>query len=257
VLQDYRRVLSMPRTSLRQAGADGVIVSAVLMSISAVAFLAFDTSRASHDDASPTDSWVFCPTQEEREERTRWVALYVGFTPMLRSMMVYLPKSVRLLGDIFFGDVNEMVRSIALSHKLEPIPDTWLAVFGIKSETGSQARRLFARPLRALAHARRLPPTRRNIIKVFQFLTKMRPELLALLASREEQALWLFGYWLGIMCRFEGQWWWNKSIKTDYLAIQLWLDRLQLDTRPGEEGQNWSEMMKELKSAPGGPNHPG
>jgi len=70
------------------------------------------------------------------------------------------------------------------------------------------------------------------------------------LYDRNEKALWLFGYWLGLMCRFEGMWWSDKRAKRDFMAIGLWLKLRRLTERPGAEGEMWRRLMDEYYSAP-------
>jgi hypothetical protein len=77
----------------------------------------------------------------------------------------------------------------------------------------------------------------------------LQGEFRELIYHRDERALWLFGYWLGIMCRFKGMWWCERRVQRDYRAICLWLCKLRVTQRPGREGQLWGIMMDELQSA--------
>ena len=62
--------------------------------------------------------------------------------------------------------------------------------------------------------------------------------------------MWLFGYWLGLMCRYDGIWWCERRVRRDYQAVRMFLDKLRLSERAGEDGLYWKDMMQELEQAP-------
>lgn len=67
----------------------------------------------------------------------------------------------------------------------------------------------------------------------------MHSEFRALLCDRDERALWLLGYWLGLMSRFEGLWCCDKRVRRDYKAMRMWLEQAKVTIRPGVEGEHW------------------
>jgi hypothetical protein len=81
------------------------------------------------------------------------------------------------------------------------------------------------------------------------FLSKVHARLRGQLYEGDEKALWLFGYWLGIMCRYEGTWWCAGRMRRDYERVLGWLRELKLGERDGVEGESWREMMGELEMA--------
>ena len=121
-----------------------------------------------------------------------------------------------------------------------------------RNETIAQASRgdVFRSKVIILAKLRDLEPVHSNVFQNLKFLGKVQEEFRALLYQRDQRALWLFGYWFGLMCRFEGVWWCNKRVKRDYRAIRMWLQQLHLTERPGIRGEIWREMMKEFDWAP-------
>lgn len=266
-LQDYQRVLDTPREKLGQSGVDALLLSAVLLNI--LAFALPESETASELD--PSTSWVF----SSREDRLGWLALQAGLKALLTSMAAYLDKSLSFLDTIFLGAEKESWAFVRVGQGLEGVPERWIKVFELDGtgcdcdgatassadavdapgdQNGAAARAnpggVFHSVVKILAQLRDLEPVRLNVFKNLQFLGKVQAEFRALLYDRDERALWLFGYWLGLMCRFEGIWWYDKRVRRDYKAIRMWLEQLHLPERPGIEGEMWREMMKEFELAP-------
>jgi len=248
-LQDYQRVLDTPREKLGQSGVNALLLSAVLLNILAFALPESETAGGGNEP-DPSTSWVFSP----REDRLGWLALQAGLRPLLISMAAYLDKTLSFLNLIFLGAEKENWALAVVSRGLEGVPEIWIKVFGLDGascgcdcETTGD---IFRSLVTVLVQLRDLEPIRLNAFKNLQFLGKVHPEFRALLYDRDERALWLFGYWLGLMCRFEGMWWCDKRVRRDYKAILMWLERLHLTERAGIEGKMWREMMKDFELAP-------
>lgn len=157
------------------------------------------------------------------------------------------------------------------------VPDAWVELFGIprKPRKGScnkrplvdpldrrkakqqlsllddeEARdRLFREPLSLLAETRELAPTMANIFNYLQFLGKLAPEFKTLLYDRDARAMWVFGYWLGLVCRFDYIWWVTRRARRDFYAIVIWLRSSGVTERPGREGILWAEMVTDLEGS--------
>jgi hypothetical protein len=269
-LQDYQRLLDTPREKLSQSGVDALLLSAALLNI--LAFALPESETAGGGEPDPSTSWVFSP----REDRLGWLALQVGLKSLLISTAACLDKTLNFLGPIFLGAEKESWAFVRVGRGLEGVPERWIKVFeldgtgcGCDGETAGAANAVdapdvnrnraaacanpnntFRSPVTILAKLRDLEPVRLNVFKNLQFLGKVQPEFRALLYDRDERALWLFGYWLGLMCRFEGMWWCDKRVRRDYKAIRMWLEQLHLTERPGIEGETWREMMKEFELVP-------
>lgn len=269
-LQDYQRALDTPREKLGQSGVDALLLSAALLNMLAFALPESETGGGG-GEPDPSTSWVFSP----RENRLGWLALQAGLRPLLLSMAAYLDKTLSFLGPIFLGGEKESWAFVRMGRGLKGVPERWIKVFeldgagcGCDSETAGSADAIdapddrnraavranpgdvFRSLVTILAQLRDLEPVHLNVFKNLQFLGKVQPEFRALLYDRDERALWLFGYWLGLMCRFEGMWWCDKRVRRDYKAIRMWLEQLHLTERPGIEGDMWREMMKEFELAP-------
>ena len=121
----------------------------------------------------------------------------------------------------------------------------------------SDSDRLFRGPLRVLAELRALEPSRRNLLRYFQFMGHLQPEFRLLLHYRDERALWAFGMWLGLVCRFRGVWWTERRARRDFLAIRSWLHQVGVERRPGPEGRLWRELIQDLDATCGHRFDPG
>ncbi|KPM39312.1 hypothetical protein AK830_g7263 [Neonectria ditissima] len=243
-LQDYQATLDTPRQELGQSDVNVLLLSAVLLNILALTLPQSETSELSN-------SWVFSP----REDRLGWLALQAGLRPLIVSMAEEnLHKTLNFLGKIFLGEEVEVLTAVPLTDSLDEVPKSWIRIFGLDNELDEENNTgysgVFRFPVAVVALLRALKPNRRNALKNFTFLAKMKPEFRSLLFTRDERALWLFGYWLGLMRRFKGLWWCEQRMTRDYNAILTWLGHLRLTDRPGEEGKMWEEMMKDLELAP-------
>jgi hypothetical protein len=267
-LQDYQRVLDTPREKLGQSGVDALLLSAALLNVLAFTLPESETAGGGGGgggEPDPSTSWVFSP----RKDRLGWLALQAGLRPLLISMAAYLDKTLNFLGPIFLGAEKESWAFVGLGRGLEGVPERWIKVFELdgagcgygceaagSADAGNRAAAranpgdVFRSPAMILAQLRDLEPVRLNVFKNLQFLGKVQLGFRALLYDRDERALWLFGYWLGLMCRFEGTWWCDKRVRRDYRAIRMWLEQLHLTERPGIEGEMWREMVKEFQWAP-------
>ncbi|MCJ1332187.1 hypothetical protein MMC10_008879 [Thelotrema lepadinum] len=269
-LQDYQRALDVPQEKLGQAGADALLLSAVLLNILAFALPESETPARLNDDADPRTSWVF----STHKNRLGWLALQAGVRPLMRSMVPYFESALSFLGLIFFGTRGE--NWVLFQRNLDlGVPETWIKVFelestdcdgecgtinSLKNGDASQDQpvvtshpkpiNVYHIPVIVLAQLRTLEFRHSYVFKNLFFLGKVQSEFRALLYHRDERALWLFGYWLGLMCRFEKTWWCDGRAKRDYQAIRMWLEQLHLAERPGVEGEMWRELMQDFRAAP-------
>ena len=108
-------------------------------------------------------------------------------------------------------------------------------------------------PITFLTIMKDIDTTRPNMFKILQFPAKMDPQLRNLLFEKDERALWILGFWLGVMCRYKGVWWCEGRAKRDYAAVKEYLNGLQVENRPEPEGDRWRRLMSDLDEAPHGP----
>ena len=265
-LQEYQNAIDTPFPQLGQSGVDALLLSGALLMMLAFTIPHSDTSNDTATETNLSTSWVF----SNRENRLDWLALQVGIEPLMLSMAVYVDKSMDFLAHVFFGDSEETWAFNRLKPVPNRVPALWTKFFeldGVRHDTNNFAglvdraheRRfraekrityadVFTLPTKILAELRLVEPGQLNVFKNLQFFGKITVDFRTLLYERDEKALWLFGYWLGIMCRFEGVWWCDARVRRDYRAILMWLERLNLEQRPGDEGDMWREMMEELRN---------
>ncbi|KAK0124131.1 hypothetical protein ONS95_009114 [Cadophora gregata] len=260
-IQDFQVALGTPSKSLGQQGANALLLAALLLNM-----LAFtlphrdDDGVEDEDEDDPKSSWVF----GLGGERMGWLALQAGLRPLSNSLSAYTDRTVAFLNPIMFGPGKAGWREFRKFQTLDIVPETWIRAFKLKrdrsnnlsSDSGSNCcaedeNEIFGPAMMTLAYLRSLQPPESMILVNWVFLTKIHGGLKSLLYERDERALWLLGYWLGLMCRYEGTWWCERRVRRDYEAVRLRLWELQLGERAGAEGVWWRELMQELEDAPG------
>jgi len=168
-----------------------------------------------------------------------------------------LEKTVRFLDPIMFGHRRVGWTTSRKPQSFDIVPESWIRAFKLKNSSSSCDSETDADPndsLRpaaiALAYLRGIDPQQSKIFLNLMFLTKIHGDFRLLLYKKDERAMWLFGYWLGLMCRYKGIWWCEQRVRRDYQAVCMFLDKLHLSERAGEDGLYWKDMMQELEQAP-------
>src|SRR6478609_302258 len=91
-------------------------------------------------------------------------------------------------------------------------------------------------------------------IPSFRFLSQdaseIPPRFRLLLQRRDRRAMWLYGFWSGLMCRFENLWWAKDRSRRDHRAIISWFRKSRVTITVGEEAFLWDRMITELEEAP-------
>ncbi|KAF2653990.1 hypothetical protein K491DRAFT_601649 [Lophiostoma macrostomum CBS 122681] len=249
-LRQFQKVLDTPREHMSQSDVDALFLSAMLLNM--IAF-ALPEAEAVHD-ATAAMSLAF----SSHEDRLGWLDLQAGFRPLLLAFDVYIEKTMEFIGPLFFDDERsgEHWDFTMLSKGLDRIPPRWVQIFeldglGFGCDTdGNTPAAVYRAPATFLAYMKDVETIRCNMFKAGQFPAKIGLAFRALLFDRDERALWLLGYWLGIMCRYPSVWWCQRRAKRDYSAVCLYLGGLQVVNKPGSEGEQWRELMQELYEAP-------
>jgi hypothetical protein len=248
-IQDFQRALDTPRKSLGQQGVNALLLAALLLNMIAFALPHQDNGV---EDDDPKSSWVF----SYREDRLGWLALQAGLRPLLISLSAYLEQTVAFLDPIMFGHGKAGWREIRRFQSLGLVPESWIRAFKLKNDsfrcesTTADQQDIFGPATIALAYLRNVRPPQSTILLNWLFLTKIHGDLKSLLYNRDERALWLLGYWLGLMCRYEGIWWCERRVRRDYEAVCMRLRELRLCERAGVDGLSWQDLMQELEHAP-------
>jgi hypothetical protein len=254
-LKDCRIAFCTPTEELAQSGANTLLLSAALLSILTFTLPHLETTPDTEGNLNLKNSWVF----DSSSDRLGWIALQAGLRPLLKSMPMYVPNTMNFLGPILFGEARSAWEFLFMDRGLEDVPKHWITTFQLSGTTNGcnstestemKHGQVFRPLVNILLFVRTIEPVPSNTFKVLQFIFKIQREFRDLLFRRDERALWLFGYWLGVVCRFKGTWWSEQRARRDYRAISLWLEQLNLPQRQGSEGEMWREMMDEFHLSP-------
>jgi hypothetical protein len=218
-----------------QDHADALVMTSMLLNILAFAYVEND---------SPQSSWVFSTS----DSRLDWLKVAMGLKPLLYSTRPWRKEST--LKPIFEASDDEWKSFATYGIALDGVPDEWMQlIFADDPSVPLSTRRrdfnIFREPVRLLAKLRHTEPSMENVFKFTQFIGSLDPPFLQLLLDREERALFVFGYWFGLMCPFE-IWYCSRRVKRDFHAIRLWLRQLKLENRAGKEGELWKILLEEL-----------
>ncbi|KAB5514899.1 hypothetical protein GE09DRAFT_1264307 [Coniochaeta sp. 2T2.1] len=251
-LQRFQQLLKTPPKQLTKPNLEALLLCAQLLNMLA---FALPESEESRHGPSPYTSWVF----SLQKDRLGWLGLQAGVRPLLLSMGDRIGESIPYLSLMLLGtEVDRWSYRSMMHSPKDVVPMLWMRVFELDDIDGTcdfEKQRptrgeVYRAPITMLALLKRaaayLPAEEQNVFKDIQILGKLGPEFRALLYYRDERALWIFGYWLGLMGRFTEIWWCGKRVRRDYEAITMWLGELRLTERPGVEGELWRELLDEL-----------
>jgi hypothetical protein len=247
-LEMYRTALVRPR---HQVSADSV--SALIMAASILNTLAISSMEHEGHDCP----WVLIRSREERKKRNAWDSTQLDVLVLLVSFPEHLPHALPFISDLFFrGNADREEFRIACGEQ-NFVPQDWAEAFDLVAREdcvvhlADNRHSPYASLAMALAHLRELPRGDRGVIyQTFQSLFKMSPGFKDLLCDRDERALWLLAYWLGMMRRLEAHLWWcRRRVEADYQAIVAWLGATQLSGRGEMGGPLWTGMMRQLREA--------
>lgn len=240
--------LETPAQRLGQDGVNAMLLAVFLLNMIALTLPHQETEVAN----DPKSSWVFSSSEDE----LRWLALQTGMRPLLISLSFYIEKTVSFLDPIMFGHRNASWAAARKPRSLDIVPELWVKAFKLKEQTtgcesnGSNPDDVLRPAAIALAYLRSLDRVQSTAFINLMFLNKIYGDFRKLLCGKDERALWLVGYWLGLMCQCKGVWWCGQRVRRDYQAVRIYLQELELSERAGDEGAYWKLLMRELELAP-------
>jgi hypothetical protein len=255
-IREYKALLTTPSTHLSQKGVNELLLGGTLLSILAFPLPASepnlgDGRRGGGDGAGEhdiTQSWVF----SSRGDRLGWLRFQAGLRPLLKSMDAYLDEANSFLSELFLG---ETVDGLGIARGGgEKLLGRWREFFGLRIADDGKGKgdreEALKVPIRVVTYLRGVQSTERNVFLHLMFLAKANPNFCQLLYDKDEKALWLYGYWFGLMCRFEDTWWSRQRVRRDYEAIVYWLTNQHHSPQSTTDADLWRDMMIELKDAP-------
>lgn len=230
--------------TLDQQTADAFVLTSMLLNLLTFSF-------DDDDEVGPEGSWIFCLSSDT--QRLSWFSLQLGLKPLLAATEKFRTDSI--LAWLYKGPIdNEGYREVSSSSSLDRVPAHWMAFLGLQDSQNNPSRigtnNVLLEPARMLADIIDLEPCAESFFRYVRFVGALDMEFRFrdMLEAEDERAVWLFGHWLGLMCRF-GLWWMHTRVNREWRAICLWLDRRGVRDRPGEEGRVWTLLRRELEEA--------
>lgn len=166
---------------------------------------------------NPLDSWVL----SDDPSAMNWLSVQGGLRCLLEFLHPWLSDSV--WSDSFkrsstyeFYDDHRMGR-----EDLDPT----LATLCDIDDTTTEETNPFHWPLRMLSPLLRIPRDQLEESRITNFMGRLPPDYLNLLASKEPRALLLLAYWLALMCSSVHEWWVYARVRSECLAICMYLER--------------------------------
>jgi hypothetical protein len=181
------------------------------------------------------------------EDRFSWIDIHYGFRQLLLTTAPHQGEIMAYLSAVFMGtpDINEALPSWALSK--DSIPYHWKLAFKISSSTqvaGCESEDSYLVPLAYIANLREVEPVGKNSFMFLSFLMKLDSHFRGLLRRRDPRAVWILGYWFGLMCRLPKIWWCTDRAKREYFGICTWFQQSHVEERI--QDAVWLLLVKDL-----------
>ncbi|KAK7218279.1 hypothetical protein V2G26_006282 [Clonostachys chloroleuca] len=243
IAEHYQQSLAVRgfQTALEESwdplSADALLLTSMLLNLLTFSIV---------EDDDPWKSWVF----SDDPDRLGWLGLHLGMKPLLISTAAYR-KEGTMLQWMFDASDDDKRTFNGTPQPLDRVPRAWTELCGISP---SQAHRpdpdhVFYEPVRILGELKDMEPRHELLFIYVSFVGKLHNEFRRLLESGNPAAMWLFGYWLGLVARFNF-WWCNNRVRRDHQAICIWFELRGFAKRAGPEGEMWRELLFDLENAP-------
>jgi hypothetical protein len=220
-----KSALGMP---LHKERADAVVNAAVMLNAVSFAFV---------DSRSVSSSWVF----SDSSDRLGWLDLQLRFKRLEMATAQFRESAFVKPFDSPTADDQDMTDD----ESLEGIHPAWQMLLGGKDGPNYD---LYIEPVRLLAELRGLEPTCINSFTYFGMVGKLQDGFRDLLFEKDPRALWIFGYWLGLLGRID-IWWCSRRVERDWAAVLSFLQTKGFAQRVGDEGKMWRELIFDLSVA--------
>jgi hypothetical protein len=233
-ISSLRSALALPLQNKDRANA--LLYTAVMLN--AINFASVENPK------NPAASWVFSSSAD----RLGWLDLQLRFKKLEEATSQFRESDLRdpclAINREADGpkDANSPVEEDA---DLEDIPESWRMLLGHKTDPKY---RLFREPVKMLSKLRLLEPDCKASFVYFGIVGKLDQGFRDLLFDKEPRALWIFGYWLGLIGRFN-IWWCSRRVERDWAAVRRFLENQQLEKLPGDEGKMWRALNVDLGNA--------
>ncbi|KAM0335111.1 hypothetical protein ACHAQA_000146 [Verticillium albo-atrum] len=222
-IKSFQASLEKP---LSRDRADALQMTAVFLNL-----LAF----TSVPDESPLTSWVFSTAPD----RLGWMNILLGFKPLLMITTAFRQGSVLTA---MYDSADDDEGTFTRPDFVVALPPAWESFL---ARNASDVH-IFGEAVYILAATRLVDPRPENVYQYMQFVGRVEPAFRDLLLEGDERALWVFGYWLGLVGRFD-VWWTRRRIRRDFAAIVMCLRARGLTEGQGSEALMWGELLEDLE----------
>jgi hypothetical protein len=230
---------------LTQSRSDALLLTSMLLNNMAFASVSDKEEGSGYPPVSSSSPRTKNHNNNSSTNGLEWLALSMGLRPLLAATHAFHgPDST--LAPIFAASDDENRTFSRRSHEhLRGAPAHWVWLVGPSMLLGSSKEWCLREPLGTLAAARTLPPVAENRLKYVQFVGKLEPAFMGMLCDRDERAMWMLGYWLGLMGQL-GPWWSSGRVRRDGAAIRTFLVQANgVCGRGGEEREMWRLLMRD------------
>ena len=219
---------------LDQSRADSVLLSAMLLN-----FLSFTGTASERAE----ESWVF----SNKEDRLWWFALQLGLKPVINGTEPFHGQQ-SILHIMFSRAQSQPSLGFHCHSKSEPdIPEHWLALCDSDpwddDETG-----IHRNSLLELAKLRNTEPRAEYFLIYMSWFGTLDKDFYHLLNQQDERALWVIGYWYGLLARYD-VWWCSPKAFGDYNHILLWIKSRGVFEKNGLTAAIWEKLIRDLEDA--------
>lgn len=262
-LRGFRRALAQfPLAPDQQGTADALVLTCMLLNLLA---FSLDDGDENGKESNPSSSWIFSPHDPDR---LSWFSLQLGLKPLLVAtahIRASSSNNTTILAQMYGKTTPDSKSSDTPPQN--PLPPHWLSFLcgGDGGGEDSDPDNPLLEPARMLARVRDMPPQAdETFLAYVGFVGALDADLRfrGLLEARDPRAVWLLGYWLGLMGRFGPCCWWLRArVEREWRAVCAWFGQAQRsrrgviagtsrsETEVGEEGGIWGLLMSEVEGA--------
>lgn len=220
-----------------------LLQSVDLQEVDAMVFTSMLLNVLSFAWCKDDESWVF----SNDPSRLDWISICFGLKAVLMATVDIRKTSTYPWGHRpLTAQENIFLGSYGGGVFLVNVPMAWIMIFNLDSEQKEES--IFYEPVRILAETRLLEPRSDALYLHTSFFSKLDKRFHNLVQFGDERAMWLMGYWMGLLCRLNC-WWMLKRVRKQYLEIRAWLLICGVTDRVGNEGRMWIELMKDYDEA--------
>ncbi|KAL8969479.1 MAG: hypothetical protein Q9197_004318 [Variospora fuerteventurae] len=174
----------------------------------------------------PENSWLFTSTSD-----LQWLTVQVGLRAIMSDVRHMLKESS--WATVYTKDAHEFRGTFRASFDedilgFEDVPPDLKKVFGIEQHSTPKNNAYYA-TIHTLVPLLTTNRTQKSLTRLMMVVHRFTPDLYQLLRMRDERALLLLAYWLGLMSEVH-LWWISNRAQSECFACCRYLDANGDDT---------------------------